>query len=83
MKKKLFLNQIKSEYVKKKNFFGKETLVLEIKVYDLSKYKSLVRFIEKLENYNVEIYNADFWAALIRFIMKWIYFSFYLFLPLA
>src|SRR3989344_6587166 len=59
LRKKLFLNQIRSEYVKKKNFFGKETLVLEIKVYDLTKYRSLVKFIEKLENYSIEIYNAD------------------------
>jgi DNA polymerase elongation subunit (family B) len=59
LRRKLFLNHIKSDYVKKKNFFGKEILVLEIKVYGLSKYKPLVRFIEKLENYNVEIYNAD------------------------
>ncbi len=58
LRSNLFRNKIKSNYVKKKNFFGKEEYVLEIPIYDISKYNSLTRYIEKLENLDVDIYNA-------------------------
>lgn len=60
LKNKLKSFGIRSFFRKKRSFFNnKEIYVLSVPAYSLSRYQELIRFIEELENYAVEIYNAD------------------------
>jgi len=59
LKNKLFYNGIGSRFVKKNSFYKKDVWVLEVPIKYISKFHSVVRTIERLENYAVEIYNAD------------------------
>jgi DNA polymerase elongation subunit (family B) len=58
LKNRLFYKHIYSRFVKKNSFYKKDIWALEIPL-ELSKFNRVVKTIEKLENYNVEIYNAD------------------------
>ena len=59
LKQKLYAKGIFSCYVKKKCFTGKEVWMLEVLIPSLSKYRSMVSFIERLTCYDAELYNAD------------------------
>jgi len=59
LKKRLLKIGINTSYARKNSFYRKNQLVLEIKVNSLSHYYFITKKIERLENFNVEIYNAD------------------------
>lgn len=59
LRKKLYSKGVNSSFVKKNNFLGKEVWALAIDVNNLCMYGRIRRYIERLYNYNIEIYNAD------------------------
>ena len=53
-------NGIQSFLKKKRTFFnGREMQVLSIPIYSISRYHDMINYIEQLQNYEIEIYNAD------------------------
>lgn len=59
LKNKLFYKGICSKFVKKNSFYKKDVWILELPIKNISSFHYIVKTIERLENYDVEIYNAD------------------------
>jgi DNA polymerase elongation subunit (family B) len=60
LRRRLLKRKIKSFFEKKKSFLnGREIFVLKVPIFRLSRYRYVCRLIEKIENYAVELYNAD------------------------
>lgn len=59
LQKRLWKIGIYSRFAKKNSFYKKDIWALEIPVKKISQYYNITKTIERLENFNVEIYNAD------------------------